>query len=259
MIKRYSKLKTADESLDASFRKQALEAFDIFRAFLKREEDSYLKQFNQYLDSGKDPFIFHSTTLRENESVEGFQVWAKDIGIQENKYKLLFLIGTKNKIKNPALGWLNRIGEKVAILLFNNLISSYSLQYASTRISKEVFIHEFIHYLDAGRGNELGRETKHVSPEDVAFNWEKYFNNPSEMNAYYQENIDTLNNIVNNLVEANHINSITKMKAGFESFFKFAIRFFNQGWWQMLTPENKKRVQKRLYHFYETKKDVLGK
>lgn len=79
------------------------------------------------------------------------------------------------------------------------------------------------------------------------------------MNAYYQENIPSLYAIVNKMVELNYEPLLEAMSSGYEAFFKFAIKTFNDRWWQYLTPENKRRVQKRLYSVFENIKEKYTK
>lgn len=56
--------------------------------------------------------------------------------------------------------------------------------------TQEIFLHEFIHYLDYKRfkqfGNKPGKDfTRH--PEDSSQYWRDYYNTPHEFNAYYQQ------------------------------------------------------------------------
>ena len=75
------------------------------------------------------------------------------------------------------------------------------------------------------------------------------------MNAYYQENIPSLYKIVESMVKNNYEPLTEVISSGYEAFFKFAIKFFNQRWWDYLTSENKRRVQKRLYAVFENLKE----
>jgi len=246
-------LKKADFQKDRYYQQLAVSAYEKVVAVLKHEAEEAEKEFEAYLDRGENtPFEYFPETLTKNPHYEGFEVRAANIGVTENQYPLIFLFGTKNKIQNPALGFTK---QNRAVILFNNLKEPFSLTWADTRLDKSTFIHEYIHYLDAGRGSKRNNYTLNMSETLEEKHWQKYYNNPKEMNAYYQENIPTLYKVVETMVKNNYEPLQEAMSSGYEAFFKLAIKFFNLRWWEYLTPENKKRVQKRLYQVYKDMKE----
>lgn len=259
MISKYSQIHLADEALDALYRKQAIEAFNAVRQKLKLEQDQQEEDFELYLSltAEEKPFEYNPGILTREASIQGFRASAKILRVKEGKYPLLFAFGTKEKIPNPGIGWL---GKSQVVILFNNLIGPFNMLHAATRLSIETFVHEFIHYLDICRRGDPRRlmtpeqrERGH-SPGEAAFDYTKYFNTPAEMNAYYQENIDSINTVVDSFIGAKYEPGLKSLE-NFNDFFKFYSRFMDKNWLNALTPENKKRVQKRFFHFYETVKD----
>lgn len=243
-------LKKADFQSDRYYQQLAVSAFESVQDILKTEAARAEREFEEYLDRGLNPPEFISDYLIQNPYYEGYELRAAEVGIPENQYPLIFIFGTKKKIPNPALGFTK---QGKAVILFNNLKEPYHLTYAYSRLDKATFIHEFIHYLDMGRGNKETNNSFQGSPEEKDL--QEYYNNPKEMNAYYQENIPSLYKIVESMVKNNYEPLTEVISSGYEAFFKFAIKFFNARWWDYLTPENKRRVQKRLYAVFENLKE----
>ena len=251
MISRLSQI--AKEDVDARFRNLADSAYTKVKSCLKQESRQQRQDFDKYLDtgSGDQEYSYSPIFLTENKSVEGYSARASDLGVGEGKYPLIFLFGTKAKIKSPALGW---IGSNKVILLFNNLQNPFDLNYADTRLNPSIFRHEFIHYLDVCRKKTPGGapdKGRGFATDNPDFDYGKYFNNSDEMNAYYQETAGVLVNIVNTFVENNYEEGLRHLRS-YEDFFNFFQKFFNRDWMEALTPSNRKKVQKRLYDLYTT-------
>ena len=102
------------------------------------------------------------------------------------------------------------------------------------------FIHEAIHLQDSHRF------TKMVSPPDPKVDPDGYYNNHAEMNAYYQEAIDKLEQTVERYPQL-----IQKFQ-DFNYFTMSMNTLFNQGYMKNLSEQNKRSLIKRLYkHFDE--------
>ena len=125
------------------------------------------------------------------------------------------------------------------------------------RGQKEVFIHEFIHVMDSVRTtNFFGRPTygDDASEED-------YFNHPSELNAYYQEGINTYIDKIKNFNNMGRGHYFTiRYEQGFEETFEnFLSTALDKTFWNNLTDDNKRRIRKRFYNFYtETMPEIIG-
>jgi hypothetical protein len=244
----------ADFQQDKYYQQLAESAYEKIVKLLKSEGLQEEAAFEAYLDLGEDkPFEHKHSQLIKNDFYEGFQIEAAELGITENQYPLIFIFGTKNKIQNPALGF----SKNRAVILFNNLQHPFHLPNAHTRLGKQTFIHEYIHYLDSGRGTKKNNYILQGHPEEQHL--EMYYNNPKEMNAYYQESIPTLYSIVDSMVRNNYEPLQEALSSGYEGFFKLAIKFFNDKWWEYLTPENRRKIQKRLYHVFKDMENKLKK
>lgn len=164
----------------------------------------------------------------------------------DNKYSdLLILIVSKNKKFN----------------IFGNFISAYAFAYHKNNkviitpvltddiksvinIDDRSFIHEFIHYLDSERNNNLRNKNK-----GEALQKETYYNNPKEFNAYYQEIVGY---VVNDLLKNKTLLDKFKNKfTTFELFYKWMIsQVIDQDFISYLNNDNERKLKKRLYNIY---------
>lgn len=117
---------------------------------------------------------------------------------------------------------------------------------------KATFIHEFIHTLDSYRTNDFfGRPS--ISDSD-----EEYFNHPSELNAFYQEGIQSLEDRILKFKERGMAWRFANQSFE-ETFDNFVKIHLHDEFWNNLTNENKRRIRKRFYNFYsETMPDLLS-
>lgn len=113
----------------------------------------------------------------------------------------------------------------------------------------QTFIHEFTHYLDTVRSGVKGGSARSVDAGDLA----SYFNNPREYNAYYQETVSEIFYLVDAMTKMERGDEkFRKMFPDFKAFFAYALKKFAQGgkvtqaFYSALTPENQRRLKKRL-------------
>lgn len=110
-------------------------------------------------------------------------------------------------------------------------------------VEEELFVHEFIHYLDFIRFSDT---YKFKYPQDRV----EYYNSPEEFNAFYQEG---LNNILRNIKKhKNHKN----FKGFFNHIMSDSLKGgepFDGSFIKALNDRNKKRLIKRLQGVYETR------
>lgn len=99
-------------------------------------------------------------------------------------------------------------------------------------IDENVFIHEFIHYLDA---NRYADTYSFSTPK----NDEEYYNSPEEYNAYSQEIIKEV------------IKNKNKLKVlSFDDFLKKSFKFGREEFIIKLNDEYMKKLKNRLYKLY---------
>jgi len=112
----------------------------------------------------------------------------------------------------------------------------------SKGISKDSFIHEFIHYLDYVRSK--GKFKKFNQNTTIS----DYYNSPSEYNAYYQE---AANYLVNLLKDEMVLNKIKEKYPTFDGFYKFMLdNVFNKRFIANLNDKNILKLKKRVYNIY---------
>lgn len=106
---------------------------------------------------------------------------------------------------------------------------------------REEFIHEFTHYLDRKRIPDLPY-TSEIGKE--------YFNDPRELNAYYQQALGELTSKLKN-----NPDYLEDKIEEWESFSKFKnwmfSNIFDSKFIKYLKNKHKKRIIKRLYKFYD--------
>lgn len=125
-------------------------------------------------------------------------------------------------------------------------------EYLETRLTgyKDIFIHELIHVFDRERSNV------HVKSSDLARagDYEGYFNDPGEFNAYYQEGVHALEEFF----EIAHDMVIEKVvedyAATFQDFADWALEnFFNESFVEHLNEKYRKKLLRRLSKWYESR------
>jgi hypothetical protein len=111
-----------------------------------------------------------------------------------------------------------------------------------TWISKDSFIHEFIHYLDYVRSKGKFKDfNQNTTVSD-------YYNSPSEYNAYYQE---AANYLVNLLKDDAVLAKIKEKHPTFNTFYKWMLdNVFSKRFIANLNDKNKLKIEKRIYNIY---------
>ncbi len=114
---------------------------------------------------------------------------------------------------------------------FNNNVYLAKIRFESW-IEEDVFIHEFIHYLDSLR---YGKTYKFDSPK----NDEIYYNSPEEINAIYHE---ILNKILKN---KNKFKKLT-----YKEYLKQALNIPDLEFIENISDDNLRKLKTRLYKIY---------
>jgi len=212
---------------DKFFRTVAIRAYNKVKKYLKKIEDL-------------------EVDLIKVPQIEGFQFHMKNI---DNTYKdLIFLIAPK---KYDIWGFHQNIDPRFPNtpgIYMSFLKDSYDMTHAYTRLNKTYFVHEFIHYLDYLRRKDDMGEQQSAKSVDKG-NFKKYYNNPAELNSYYQEAISQ----IDFLLKSNKLNIKAKEKvfSNFNTFRKFALTCFDGNFLKYVTNTNKKKIEKRLFKYYQ--------
>jgi len=116
-----------------------------------------------------------------------------------------------------------------------------------TRLDKNTFIHEYIHFLDHLRYRDRGlakTSAKYLDSNDI----EGYYNTPEEFNAYYQEGQSQIVRIWKNLPDKFK----QKHSKDFKAFQDWAIdiNFFDRDFLTHINKKYLKKFKKRLANLY---------
>lgn len=112
---------------------------------------------------------------------------------------------------------------------------------------KSAIIHEFIHHFDNIRsgGNMKSSSSSKTQKE--------YFNNDAEVNAYYQEAVHEFEKLYSKIYASHGINTFIKFTdklKTFEAFKNMMIAIADSDFIKNISPENEKKLTKRLYGYY---------
>lgn len=133
------------------------------------------------------------------------------------------------------------------VLVNTNLIGPYNSQYMDTRLDKNTFIHEYIHFLDHLRYRDRGlskTSAKYLDSNDI----EGYYNTPEEFNAYYQEGQNQIVRMWKNLPD----DFKKKRLESYKAFQDWAIdiNFFDRDFLTHINKKYLKKFKKRLANLY---------
>ena len=171
--------------------------------------------------------------------------YGKEINLEYEDLIILFIPIDSNKTK-PNFGGDNLKGgysigsyKHYKVILINNLRED---KVPENGIDRSSFIHEFIHYLDKKRSNNYKPNFT-----DKTTNQE-YFNEPLELNAYYQESVGWISKQLQNK------NTIEQWKNKFNTPQEFSTWIFNvvldKNFVSNLNDKNKRKIEKRIYNVY---------
>ena len=116
-----------------------------------------------------------------------------------------------------------------------------------TRLDKDTFIHEYIHFLDhlRYRSRGLGKTSaKYLDTQDI----EGYYNTPEEFNAYYQEGQNQIVRMWKNLPDDFKKKRLESYKA-FQSWV-IDVQFFDRDFLTYIDKKYLKKFKKRLANLY---------
>jgi len=136
------------------------------------------------------------------------------------------------------------------VLVMTNLLAPFDPKAMDTRLDKNTFIHEFIHYLDMLRYRKQGvtaSSAKYLDKGDIA----GYYNTASEFNAYFQEGQRSVIDIFKFIPEE----TVAKFLGDFKEFQKVAYsrkwNHFEEEFIKHLDSKYKKKFLKRLFTLFE--------
>jgi hypothetical protein len=132
----------------------------------------------------------------------------------------------------------------------------------SWMVSRSSLIHEFIHYLDYGRGHETKRQQQLAVPKSNA-DWKRkhaaetkrqnasmsdpvaYYNDDLEMNAHFQQGANAISVSLMRQARGNPEQG-ARLLSDWPQFIQRYRSEFNEDWLRFLTPSNKHKFIRRL-------------
>jgi hypothetical protein len=220
------------EETDEETRALGLRVFNTIQQFLSNHEEQlqgYLKYSDQFGGS-----LYNS---------------ANNLGLPRDDYNDLIIMFAP-KSDSGKIGGFGHTSKNTVIIL-HCLIEPYSAKYLSTRIGgvKGSFIHEFSHYILDRRSKQDNSSSANVYDNgDTA----GYFNNPQELQAYYMEMTHEAASLAK-VLPCGHRLVIEWANASTSDLIEWTKQHGNcQDFLDALTPENKRRIDKRLARFVET-------
>lgn len=215
---------------DQQYTDKAEKIFNKVRKALKNDKYKHL--------SSDDGFILYGNNIDPSISDLVFFF----VHPNHNILKQGVVSRSEDVVTNYSLGVLK---DGRHIMICGNLIEPNNDKYIDTRLNKNLFIHEFIHYLDEKRYGKNKKKTKTIDLET----FEDYYNTPEEFNAYYQEGAYALRNFFKKDGFVPDEIKQEKIK-NFYSFKKLALKFFDEHFVKELNKKFKKKLNKRLAGMY---------
>ena len=243
-----TRIKEANIEQDLYYTGIAEKAYDKVVRFLSKHKDK--------LEGEGDDSVIHKPfiplTQWKGVALRGTDI---DKNFPSLSEVVLFFIPTKSSSRGGvtiAGGFTNK-SLKVGGISFKgvivnaNLIGDYNGKYMDTRLDKDTFIHEYIHFLDhlRYRSRGLGKTSaKYLDTQDI----EGYYNTPEEFNAYYQEGQNQIVRMWKNLPD----DFKKKKLESYKAFQDWAIdvEFFNKDFLTYIDGKYLKKFKKRLAGLY---------
>jgi hypothetical protein len=165
----------------------------------------------------------------------------------DNTYNKLIIVLADKNIGNAGFSKL-KTSNYDGVIVLPILIEPFNLMYADTRLNKNMFVHEFTHYLDTKRYKSDIRSSS--AKQLDAGNITKYLSSPAEFNAFFIETLESIENMFeDNSQLAN------KFLVDFNSFLTFFKTMFPQKLSDKFDDIYNKKFKKRVYNTYQQIKE----
>lgn len=227
-------VKEATYKGDLIYRQEAIEAWKKFMDYIRqghnpRKFPKYTPNKGILIPVDKIGYDDLAIILFPGRGTSGFS--KKGLVVNGKKYKVIMIPGLKE------------LYDDLTVKSFKN----------KTWVDKQTFVHEFIHYLDEKRQGEFRGS---VQAYKTSGNIEDYYNNPSEFNAFFQEIISLVEEIIKTAARVDAKDVLDKWLSSFKSFDKTVKSVFKRDatlteFFKKLNKKYRQKYLKRLYTFYE--------
>lgn len=225
---------------DVAFRAEAREFTHKLKSWLRELKDNPLEDMHAIMQPVTDPRYRGGIMFAANRV--------------DSRYKGLYIIMLPADKKDGAYSRAGGFGRspdgKTAVITVHNLLGYYSLKHCDTRLDTSVFVHEFIHYLDAKREKRLhgsGFSSKKLRGGDES----AYFNDAGEYNAYFQEMASSLDSFFRPDSMLRSSPETFRKYSTWEGFKEVAKKIASNRWQALMDEKYQKKFLRRLYALWQ--------
>lgn len=237
----HTALVEADPARDREFRERAEAFYDKLIAWLKTQADMKKYRLMKY-ESMVAPEALGN--------VYSYEVKSKVLGF-EQEYPAFSIILAPFRTGTARFG---RRGKEKAIVLpvlTGDALKTEDGHEMAINVGwvREVFIHEFIHYLDDLRYK--GKPTVVSAALEKKGGKAAYFNSPVEFNAYFQGGASEIEVYASKMGPGQFAKKFGRPGTGYKKFRKEFERLFNKSWRNELDDKWKRKYEVRLWQLYQ--------
>ncbi len=243
--------RAADSSVDREYRQEAKKAYQDLIRYLKKPDpavdelmhgEGYILYFDQ-VDPRYEKLVIQWKSSYKRKSLGTFTERANWLYPESRDYAVtMYTLGdnfftTEDNYEKPLYD---------------------SLQNIWTVTHEQIFVHEFIHYLDRLRRKKQipFKSLKELGTQKTTT---EYLSDPDEFNAWYQQKVAELEDVVNAVGEAAPDVLVKNWLSAFDDFMKLARTQFASGvvGWDLdsLDKKYKQKLLKRLYGLWDDYKN----
>lgn len=242
---RYSDIIETEES-DADTRDEARAATIIFYEWVRQHQGKLTSKFHRMKDN------------------KGFKIEARKIGLPYSDLIIFVQPGRMGGAYGSIKG--NNDVKIIVLKVLKDLADLENLDNIFNRGGKTIFTHEMVHYLDDQKNNFITGLDKKASNliKNGEFDWSAYMNSPEEYNAYYQQAISALEDLLDELADdiesgryKHYKNKLSKMTAvEFVKWIKTPSddnTFMDSDYIKFLDQRYTNKLNKRLARYFNEK------
>lgn len=233
-------LQEADPAQDRAYRQRAEEFYGKLIAWLKRQDSMKKYRLLKYRaqGAGVDTVVY------------SYEISSKVLGLGK-EYPRFFIVLAPFRTGTARFGKRGKDHAIILPVLTQETLESENGGLMAQRVGdvREVFIHEFTHYLDELR---YKGKTHMASAELKKKGGEKgYFNSAVEFNAYFQGGASEAEKYAADLPAGKFATMFGRPGSGYRKFRKHYEHLFNKTFRRALEGKWKKKYEVRLWQLYQ--------
>jgi len=238
----------ATEKRDFDYRKEAIK----IAKKLARIVDGRKRKIKDFIVKNEDKLKYSKTT---GYKIFGVEIAKKYGGFMTDKFN--FLLIDKDFKKYSAL-WPDDPKKPITIVL--SVLDIDNKKVLDTNTWQGTTVHEIVHYLDSQR---IRLKSPRYSPKSGEFHaakkMKKYFNDPIEFNAYYQEGVSWIDRNVKRYSNASKEWLAQVSWDGFYSYYVKEHSFFRANFLKNMNTKYRRKFLQRFHMYYKELQKRLKK